>query len=228
MTDADHARLIEEDAFRSFQTRVVPGVEGLHRIIRAAFETILKPGARILIAGAGGGREIETLGASSAKYELVGVDPSSDMLRVAHACVDANNLSQRTRLVEGHVSDLPEGPHFDAATALFVMHFLPDDGAKRDFLRSIRSRLKLSAPYIHVDVCFDDAAMFERLKPVYARHASIGGLAPEIAADVAANVGTMPIVSEAIIHERLAESGFKLVAPIFRGLWYAGWWAEAA
>lgn len=217
-----------EDAFRPFQTSVVPGVEGLHRIMRAIFETILQPGAQILIAGAGGGREIETLGASNADYRLVGVDPSPDMLRIARATVDAHEWSGRTTLVEGTVCGLPDGAHFDAATALFVMHFLPDDGAKLDFLRSIRRRLKPSAPYIHVDVCFDDAAMFARLQPVYARHASLGGLAAAAATDIAAKVGAMPIVSEAIIHQRLAKAGFTLVAPIYRGLWYAGWWAEAA
>ena len=55
----------------------------------------------------------------------------------------------------------------------------------------------------------------------------MGGLAPDAAAEVASRVGAMPIVSDTVIRERLTQSGFKIVAPFYRGLWYAGWWAEA-
>jgi hypothetical protein len=37
----------------------------------------------------------------------------------------------------------------------------------------------------------------------------------------------MPIISEAETRELLAQSGFRVVAPFYRGLWYSGWWAEA-
>lgn len=228
MADSEQLMAAPKDAFRPFQTAVVPGVDGLHRAMRSILDTVLGEGATILVVGAGGGRELQTLGASPAGYKLVGVDPSADMLEVARAYVSADQLDHRTTLVEGRVERLPQDALFDAATALFVMHFLPDDGAKLNFLASIRKRLKPGAPYVHVDVCFEDGAMFERLEPVYARHAVLGGLAPDAAADVAARVGTLPIVSEAVIRERLGQAGFRLVAPFFRGLWYAGWWAEAA
>jgi hypothetical protein len=40
--------------------------------------------------------------------------------------------------------------------------------------------------------------------------------------------GPSTIVSEARTLALFHETGFRLVTPIFRGLWYAGWWAEAA
>jgi tRNA (cmo5U34)-methyltransferase len=196
--------------------------------MRSIFETALTRQAAILVVGAGGGRELQTLGASPSDYRLVGVDPSVEMMDIARAHVAADELGHRTILVDGVVAHLPEDAAFDAATALFVMHFLPDDGTKLDFLTNIRKRLKAGAPYIHADVCFDDAETFRRLAPVYARHAVLGGLDAEHAAEVAARVGTMPIIPEAIIRERLSQGGFRVVAPFFRGLWYTGWWAEAA
>ncbi|MBR7619443.1 class I SAM-dependent methyltransferase [Phenylobacterium sp. 20VBR1] len=199
----------------------------MHRAMRSILDTELSAGSTILVVGAGGGRELQTLGASPANYRLVGVDPSAELLSLAKAYVAADHLDLRTTLVEGVVDNLTEDPVFDAATALFVMHFLPDDGSKLGFLTSIRKRLKPGAPYIHVDVCFDNAAMYERMEHAYARHAILGGLAPDAAADVASKVGAMPIVSETVIRERLTQSGFKIVAPFYRGLWYAGWWAEA-
>ena len=226
--DTDDPQSPPPDVFRPFQTAVVPGVEGLHRSMRAIFDSVLPDGAAILVVGAGGGRELQTLGASQRNYRLLGVDPSADMLDVARGYVTADELAERTTLVEGVVDDLPEAATYDAATAFFVMHFLPDDGEKAAFLSAIRKRLRPGAAYLHVDVCFDSREVFERLQPVYARHAVLGGVAPEAAASVAARVGAMPIVSETAIRERLAQSGFRLVAPFFRGLWYAGWWVEAA
>jgi tRNA (cmo5U34)-methyltransferase len=164
---------------------------------------------------------------SQRRFELTGVDPSAQLLEAARLYVDSGNLNNRTSLIEGVVDDLPLTTQFDAATALFVMHFLPDDGGKAAFLRSIRKRLRTGAPYLHVDVCFDDQTMFERLAPVYARHAVLGELAPEAAANVAARVGDLPVISEAALLKRLSEAGFEIVAPFFRGLWYAGWWLKA-
>ena len=56
----------------------------------------------------------------------------------------------------------------------------------------------------------------------------LGGPAPDAAAGVAARVGTMPVIPEPAMLRLLAASGFRPVAPFFRGLWYAGWWLEAA
>jgi tRNA (cmo5U34)-methyltransferase len=184
-------------------------------------------GARILIVGAGGGRELDTLGASPLGFSLVGVDPSPDMLARARLYISAGDLGGRATLVQGVVRGLPADETFDAATALFVMHFLPDDGAKADFLDDIRRRLRRGAAYIHVDVCFDDAQAFERLRPVYERHAILGGVTPDTAAEVAARVGQLPILSEADLRTRLEQSGLRVVTPFYRGLWYAGFWAEA-
>jgi hypothetical protein len=130
MTVSKPQAALPTGAFRSFQTAVVPGLDGLHRATRCIVDDRLNAGATILVVGAGGGRELQTL--------------------------------------------------------------------------------------------------FERLEPIYARHAMLGGTAPEQAKGVAGRVGTMPVVSAAVTRELLARSGFRLVTLFFRGLWYAGWWGEAA
>lgn len=213
--------------YRSFQAALIPGVEGLYRALRAITDAVLSDGASILIVGAGGGREIEALGASPSGYRFLGVDPSPEMLAVAQACVATERLGDRTRLIEGLVDDLPRDEMFDAATALLVMHFIPDDGSKLAFLSGIRARLRRGAAYLHADTCFDNSGMFERMAPVFAKNAVMGGLAPDVAASVVERIRTLPIVSETIVRERLEQSGFRVVAPFFRGLWYAAWWAEA-
>lgn len=212
--------------FRDFHDAVVPGVAALHRMVRSIFDAELADNARILISGAGGGRELETLGASPRKYRLIGVDPSADMLEMARLCTSGRNFDSRTTLVAGTAADLPAEPH-DAATSLFVMHFLPDDGAKSAYLDAIRHRLRHGAPYLHVDMCRDGRESFERLAAVYAQHAELGGLPATDATRLAERVADLPLISEGLLLERLQQAGFRVVAPFYRGLWYTGYWMEA-
>ncbi len=215
-----------EDALRQFQRAVVPGADGLYRMVQAIFDSVLPDHASVLIAGAGGGREIETLGASPSRYRMVGVDPSDEAMAAARATAEACGALARTSLVKGFVHDLPDDAH-DAATSLFVMHFVPDDGAKGRYLHAIRDRLRQGGAYVHVDVTFASREAFSRMAPVYALHARLGGLEPDAAARLAERIGAMPVISEEATLALMALCGFRVVAPFYRGLWYTGWWLEA-
>ncbi|MEO0823838.1 MAG: hypothetical protein AAF074_25945 [Pseudomonadota bacterium] len=127
----------------------------------------------------------------------------------------------------GTVDDAPDGP-FEAATSVLVMHFLPDDGAKRAYLAAIRQRLRAGALYIHVDVCVDSPAEREAMVEPFLRHAALQGL-PAAKARIAPRIiRELPVISEARTRALLAETGFGAVTAFFRGLWYAGWVARAA
>lgn len=231
--DYDAAPPMPVEDYRRTQD-VIPGVSGLYRSLRAIFDASVVEGARLLISGAGGGREIEALGGSPRAYRLVGVDPSADMLGVARGYVEDGGFGERVDLRKAVVADLDPDERFDGATSILVMHFLPDDGAKLRYLREIRSRLDPGAPYVHADASFDDRLMFERLAPVIREHALIAGLPEAVAEAPAAYVartafgGQKLMISEARTLALFRESGFQPVAPFFRGLWFAGWWAEAA
>lgn len=213
---------------------VIPGVTGLYRMLRAIFDANVAAGARILVSGAGGGREMEALGASPRNYRLVGLDPSGDMLDVSRTYIEEGGFGDRVTLRKGVVAELDPDERFDGATSILVMHFLPDDGAKLAYLREIRSRLNVGAPYLHADASFDDRRMFERLAPVIREHALIVGLPEKVAEAPAAYVSRTAfgrhklILSESRTLALFREAGFRPVAPFFRGLWFAGWWAEAA
>lgn len=212
---------------------VMPGVDALYRCIRAVCDATLPANADILVVGAGGGREIESLAASPASYRLTGIDPSNAMLDVARSHVAAADAGERVEFVEGLITDLPGEPRFDAATSILVMHFLPDDGSKREFLTEIRKRLKPGAVYLHADVSFADRIEFEALASAMRKHADLVGLGdiadgpPTAIAKMAFQQPTPSIVSEARTQELFASAGFRLIAPIYRGFWYAGWWLKA-
>lgn len=213
--------------YRDFQNAVVPGLDGLHRSMRAILDCALSDGAHVLVVGAGGGREIETLGGSALKYKLTGVDPSAEMLEAARASAAGAGVADRTTLVLGTPSCVSTTEPFDAATSLFVMHFLEDDGAKKAFLSEIRQRLRRGATYLHVDVCYSGKAQYDRLAEAYAHHAALGGMPKDQAKSIAAQVREMPVIPEEMLIARLRQAGFNIVTPFFAGLWYRGWWAEA-
>jgi tRNA (cmo5U34)-methyltransferase len=225
--DYDAAPPFPVGDYRRMQA-AIPGVAGFYRLVRAALEATTAPGASVLLVGAGGGREMETLGPSPHGFRLVGVDPSAEMLERAREVVEHLNLGERAILIRGTVEDVPPDPLHDAATSLLVMHFLPDDGAKDAYLRAIRARLKPGAPLLLAGVSFEDRGAFDRLVPLFLRHAELAGLAADEAAIGPRVIGGMPIISERRAAELLAAAGFAPPLPIFRGLWYAALLAHAA
>ena len=115
--------------YRAMQ-RAIPGVEALYLLVRAALDSLLQEQARVLLVGAGGGREIETLAPSPKGYSFIAVDPAVAMLDQARACAAACAAQDRTMFIPGLVYDVPEQPLCDAATSLLVMHLLADDGRR--------------------------------------------------------------------------------------------------
>ena len=207
----------------------IPGVDGFYRLLGAIGGVCFPAGGRVLVVGAGGGRELETLGSDPKGFSFLAVDPSSQMLAVARTFAEAAGCLDRTTFLQGEVFDVPgsAGP-FDAATSLLVMHFLADDGAKLAYLKAIREHLKPGALYVHADTSFDDAATFERLEPVFLRHAELAGLSPDDMAVWPSIIADAPIIGEARTLDLFRQAGFVQPTPYFRGLWYRGWLCIAA
>lgn len=211
--------------YRKMQ-RLIPGVDGLYLLLRAVMESKVDNGGSILLAGAGGGREIETLAPSDQGFRFTAIDPSGGMLNLAREVAENSNALERTIFCKGHVSDSPLNLH-DAATSILVMHFLPDDGTKLDYLRSIHQRLRHDAIYFHVDVAIEDPAELESLREAYLRQAELAGLERDKANIAPKIIDKMPIVSRSRVHDLLTDSGFKNVRQVFQGLWYCGWVGQA-
>lgn len=210
--------------YRQMQ-RALPGVETLYHLLRAVAESHLAAGSRVLIVGAGGGREIETLAPSPLGLQLLGVDPSPPMLALAQAYAQTAGAADRTQLIAGQIDDVPDGPWADLATALLVMHFLPDDGSKAAFLAAIRQRLRPGAPLLLADLSPVDAAEFAGMSPVFLAHAELMGLDR---ARIASGLGVMaglPTIAPARTTALLHHAGFASVTPLFQGLWYRAWLA---
>ncbi len=213
-------------AYRDMQ-RSIPGIDGLYAATRAVLATSIQDAGKLLVVGAGGGRELELFSDIGPKLCFLAVDISDDRLEQTRTFVTARGLGERVEYVVGSIEAAPKAPLCIGATSLLVMHSIPDDGTKLRYLQAIRSRLVLGALFVLADVSFSDQAEFERTVPAFLEHARYAGVAAHLSDVDPRVIPTMPVIDDQRTRELLAEAGFGDVTAFFRGFWYAGWWARA-
>lgn len=222
--DFDREDAPPADQYEQLARKFIPGYDGLYALMRILMAERLPERAEILVVGAGGGKELVTLGQAFPTARLTGVDPSEKMLGVANGLIKQAGVSSRVTLYQGTVDQIGT-KQFDAATAMLVMHFLPDDGAKLDFLKAIHSRLKTGALFILADGCFDkQAADFPWYLECYQAHAKLNGVPDEILTEAVKMMSTqVHCVPEARERELLYEAGFDKITRFFQALWLRAW-----
>ncbi|MCU0532473.1 MAG: class I SAM-dependent methyltransferase [Hydrococcus sp. Prado102] len=206
--------------------QLVPGYEAIFNIVLAFLRQRLPEQANLLIVGAGGGTELSVFGRSS-QWQMTGVDPSAEMLSAASSKLEALDLSERVRLIQGTVDDVPSATSFNAATSILVMHFLPDDGSKLSFLKSIHKRLESRSPLFLVDFCSErNPEQFNRIFSAWKSHAIHAGVPVEFIEEQSEKIlPHLPFVTEKRTTELLNEAGFAEIVQFYKALTYVGWMA---
>lgn len=175
-----------------------------------------QPQLNLLVVGAGGGKEVEQFLPPNPSWRLVGVDPSRDMLALAQSAAERLGVQKRVELVHGTIDSLTAELRFDAATCLYVLHFLPDD-AKLALLRGIAARLRPHAPLLVVSAArVDTGALRDDVLGTWQQHGELLGLPAE---RMAAIIGQLVVqhanATTAQDHvELLRAAGFQRVIPI--------------
>ncbi len=220
--DSDNAMPVED--YENLARKFIPGYDGLYSLAEVLLAENLPSRAEILVVGAGGGKEITTFGKAFPDARLTGVDPSEKMLGAARELVKKADLQSLVTLRRGTIDDLDE-TQFDAGSALLVMHFLPDDGEKLEFLKAIHRRLKPGAKFILADGCFDKkSADFDWLMNAYKNHATLKDAPPEIITEAVKTINeSVHFVSERRELELLREAGFGEIKKFYQGLWANAW-----
>ncbi|MCB1348173.1 MAG: class I SAM-dependent methyltransferase [Maritimibacter sp.] len=221
-TNPNDAVAARAKAYRDM-LRAIPGLDGMYRLAAALVADPAPPTRRLLIVGAGGGREIEALGAHATVLDITALDPSTDNLRGAEQVAREIGVNDRIRFVTGTLDALPPGPAFDAATSLLVMQHLADDGAKLAYLQALRDRLRPGATLIHADVSVDGPKEFARLVPAYLAHARRAAIPDDVARIDLNKIPDMPVISPQRTSALFVEAGLAPPREVFRSLWYRCW-----
>jgi tRNA (cmo5U34)-methyltransferase len=127
------------------------------------------------------------------------------------------------------VDALPVVEMYDAATALLVMHFLPDDGSKEEFLHGIAARLKSDAPMLLADMSGRPGSPeFELLFAAWKVHwREEHGLEPDdesLEKEFAERRIRLGWIDEKRHLELFKQAGFGKPVRFWSGLLFSGWY----
>lgn len=215
-------------AYDAHIRRLAPGYDALHAMVVSLLSTLLDEDAHVLVVGAGTGAEIRRLGRAHPGWHFTAVDPSPAMLDRCRGHLADTAVAPRVEYVCERVEHLDDGAPFDAATSIFVAHFIADPEAKRAFFESIADRLKPQAPFVLADLyrvtpraAFD--ALIAAWHDAFVRHG-----ASEAEADRAfARVDrTISFVEEPVLDRITRDAGFDGLNCFFQALLWGAWWTR--
>ncbi|WP_102124945.1 class I SAM-dependent methyltransferase [Deinococcus planocerae] len=205
--------------------RNVPGYHSLLTMTTLLLAEHVPEEARVLVLGAGGGLELNALAQAHPGWTFDGVDPSSEMLRLAEQTLGP--LAPRARLHHGYVDDAPPGP-FEAATCLLTLHFLSREERRRT-VAEVRRRLKPGAPFVVGHFSFpQEEGEREVWLSRYAAFLVASGVEPQKAAHARAAVDAhLHILTPEEDEALLRDAGFSRVSLFYTGFTFRGWVASA-
>ena len=205
--------------------KFVPGFADMQRMARVLLAERAPVDARVLVLGAGGGRELKAFADGQSGWTFDGVDPSAAMLDLARQIVDPHG--DRVRLHQGYVDVAPQGP-FDAAACLLTMHFMPV-AERRHALAAIHARLRPGSPFVVMHMSVASGAQ-ERARWMARDEAFAvaGGVAPEMARQRREGIAaSLPVLAPQEDEALLREAGFDDIDVFYVGGVFRGWICRA-
>ncbi|PMB32992.1 SAM-dependent methyltransferase [Fischerella thermalis CCMEE 5319] len=223
--DFDTNPTVAVSEYDNMARMALPGYEAMHTMVLACLRSHLPEKANLLIVGAGTGMELVRFAKGNREWQMLGVDPSANMLAVAQEKIQQHHLSEQVQLFQGYTHDLPTTTLYNAATSILVMHFIPDDGGKLAFLQSIAQRLQSSAVFILVDVFGKtNTREFEQTISFVKKYWAEMGIPPQKMAQLLERINDdVHLIGEARELELLQQAGFSNVMRFYTGLWVGGW-----
>ncbi|MFM9377204.1 class I SAM-dependent methyltransferase [Gordonia sp. VNK21] len=212
-------RFAEQNAL-GYDARIatlVPGYAELHEMSAAVLAARLGERARVLVVGAGTGTETLAFAKANPGWQVLGVDPSPDMLAIARRRAEAESL-HNVEFVEGYASGIGAGERFDAAVSLLVMHFIAGSEAKAAFLGEIAALLAPGAPLLLADLAEHDEDDLDAMAAYTLAHGVSEEALPAISTRLREDFHP---VSDAELADLAGQTGFAVPRPYFRGLAFA-------
>jgi tRNA (cmo5U34)-methyltransferase len=204
-----------------------PAYDGLLRMLAPLLQ-LLAANSRFLCAGAGTGAEIIALAARFPLWRFVGVDVSASMVDECRRRTAAAGIADRVLLHAGRMEGYQGSAPFDAASSIFVAHFIKGPKEKLAYFRSIAANLKPGALFVLADLFGDKTSPeFVRLMQAWLLYYVSHGAVPEkLAADLQHIFNHIDFTPEKELHALLTEAGFGDIARFFQSYLFGGWIAR--
>jgi tRNA (cmo5U34)-methyltransferase len=208
--------------------RLAPGYDVLHDALASVAGSLLGDDAHVLVVGAGTGTEIVRLAQVRPGWRFIAVDPSTEMLDQCRKRIEAEELGPRVEYRCDRVEALSEVSRFDAATSMFVAHFIQDRDAKRRFFRAVARRLQPRAPFLLADLykCSSGEAL-EQLTAAWRRAVRRAGMDAEVVENAFDRMERqIDFVPEDELARILDETGFSAPTRFYQCFLWGAWWSQ--
>jgi tRNA (cmo5U34)-methyltransferase len=204
-----------------------PMRDSLNFIIRAILAE-LPIDARILCVGVGTGSELIDLAQAFPQWQFTAVEPAVSMLDICRQKVEEYGITSRCTFHEGYLDSLPVSKEFDAATCLFVSHFIMEPEKRSNFFHQIALRLRPQGYLISSDLASDMAApTYPDLVEVWMQTMKSAGVPSEgrdkMRNSYGRNMAMLPLPEVASI---IASAGFNSPVLFFQNLLMHAWYAR--
>jgi len=201
-----------------------PSYDALHQMILPWLQG-LPEGSRFLSAGAGTGAEIVTLGKCFPSWHFAAVDVSPDMLGACQVRVTEAGMASRVTFFNRRLQEYQSPAPFDAASSIFVAHFIKGREEKLAYFRSIAENLKPGGLFVLADLFGDKSSPeFARLLDAWwLSYASHGVSAEELAQDRAHVERDVAFIPESELFALMRDAGFTTPLRFYQTYLFGGW-----
>jgi len=208
--------------------RVAAGYDLLHAAVGSTLDARLDDDASILLSGVGTGEELIRLAERRAGWTFTAVDPSEPMLARCREKIRNAELGDRVEFVAATLEEADLETDYDAATSIFVSHFIEDVEAKRSYFASTGEALHPGGILVAADL-FDpgDEAEYESLLAAWKCHTVRSGLPEEDVDEAFENVRReISFIDEEDLRTIVEDAAFEAVSRFFQCFLWGAWAAR--
>lgn len=135
--DGDYGSSYDQLAHQIAPAREIP-----YQLGSLLLGNVLPEQAHLLIVGTGTGLELITFGQQHPGWTFTGIEPAEQMAALTQQKLHQFDLQARVKLHRSYINDLDSTPEFDAASMMYVLHFISSDALKVALLREVALRIK--------------------------------------------------------------------------------------
>ena len=221
---SEHFNSKMADEYECRIRRFCCGYDSLHQMLAPLLYT-LPENAVFLSAGAGTGTEIIHLATQFPFWQFVAVDVSIDMIQACKLKAMNADVADRVTFIHGQLEVCRPEMRFDAASSIFVAHFIRERDKKLAYFRAVAEALNPGGIFVFADLFGNrQSPDFLQLFNVWLQFYAKQGVTPEqLEADRLHIESVIDFISEQDIFSIVREAGFETSVRFYQNYLFGGW-----